>query len=101
CPGLWNDAHLAAWRRIVEFVHTYTPARVGLQLGHAGAKGATKKMWEGVDIPLESGEWPLIAPSDIQYLDGISQVARAMTRRDMDRVRDEFLRATKLGIEAG
>jgi anthraniloyl-CoA monooxygenase len=101
CTGLWNDAHREAWTRIVRFVHGYTPARIGLQLGHAGAKGATKRMWEGIDEPLPEGGWPLIAPSEVQYLHGISQTARAMTRADMDRVRDEFVRATELGAAAG
>lgn len=101
CPGLWNEKHLAEWSRIVRFVHEYTPAKIGLQLGHAGAKGATRKMWDAVDMPLESGAWPLIAPSETQYLTGISQVARAMTREDMVRVRDEFVHTTKLGADAG
>ncbi len=101
CAGLWTDAHREAWARTVRFVHGHTPARIGLQLGHAGAKGATRRMWEGVDQPLDEGGWPLIAPSEAQYLDGISQVARAMTRADMDRVRDEFVRAVRMGNEAG
>ena len=101
CPGLWNDAQRDAWARIVSFVHTHSDARIGLQLGHAGAKGATKKMWEGIDIPLLEGDWPLIAPSEVQYLKGVSQTARAMTRAEMDRVRDEFVRSTQLGTAAG
>jgi anthraniloyl-CoA monooxygenase len=101
CTGLWNDAHRDAWARVVRFVHEHSGARIGLQLGHAGAKGATKKMWEGIDQPLPDGEWPLIAPSRIQYLEGVSQTAREMTRADMDRVREEFVRATVLGLEAG
>jgi anthraniloyl-CoA monooxygenase len=101
CPGLWNEAQLAEWARVVRFVHEHTSAKIGLQLGHAGAKGATRKMWEGVDIPLEHGGWPLIAPSEAQYLEGVSQVARAMTREDMDRVKGEFVRATELGERAG
>jgi anthraniloyl-CoA monooxygenase len=101
CTGLWNERHRDAWTRIVRFVHTHSEAKIGLQLGHAGAKGATKKMWEGVDQPLPSGEWPLIAPSEIQYLPGISQVAAAMNEADMDRVTAEFVRATELGIAAG
>ncbi|NUQ13530.1 MAG: FAD-dependent monooxygenase, partial [Gemmatimonadaceae bacterium] len=101
CTGLWTEAHRDAWARIVRFVHEHSDARIGLQLGHAGGKGATKKMWEGVDEPLPSGGWPLIAASEQQYLPGISQVARAMTEDDMDRVVDEFVRATRLGIEAG
>ncbi len=101
CPGLWTDAHRDAWARIVRFVHDYSPARIGLQLGHAGAKGSTKKMWDGIDQPLPDGNWPLIAPTETEYLTGISQRARAMTRTDMDRVRDEFVHATRLGAAAG
>jgi len=101
CPGMWNAAHRDAWARIVRFVHQHSAARIGLQLGHAGAKGATKTMWDGVDQPLESGAWPLIAASPLQYLHGVSQVAREMSADDMDRVVDEFVRATELGIEAG
>ncbi|MBX7119265.1 MAG: bifunctional salicylyl-CoA 5-hydroxylase/oxidoreductase [Gemmatimonadaceae bacterium] len=101
CPGLWTTGHREAWARVVRFVHEWTPARIGLQLGHAGAKGSTRRMWEGIDQPLPEGNWPLIAPSETEYLAGVSQRARAMTRADMDRVRDEFVRATRLGAEAG
>ena len=101
CTGVWNEAHRDAWARIVRFVHEYSPAKIGLQLGHSGGKGATKKMWEGVDQPLSSGEWPLMAASEQQYLPGVSQVARAMTVAEMDRVTEEFVRATELGRSAG
>ncbi len=101
CPGMWNGTHRDAWARIVRFVHQHSRAKIGLQLGHAGAKGATKTMWDGVDQPLESGGWPLLAASPLQYLDGISQTAREMTVVDMDRVVNEFSHATELGIEAG
>jgi anthraniloyl-CoA monooxygenase len=101
CTGLWNEAHRDAWTRIVRFVHDYSPAKIGLQLGHSGGKGATKRMWEGVDQPLPSGEWPVMSASGTQYLPGVSQVARPMTEADMDRVTAEFVRATRLGVEAG
>jgi len=101
CPGLWNESHREAWERIVRFVHEHSRAKIGLQLGHAGAKGATKKMWEGIDQPLPEGAWPLIAPSETQYLKGVSDLAREMTRADMDRVREEFVHATTLGADAG
>jgi anthraniloyl-CoA monooxygenase len=101
CTGLWNEKHRDLWTRIVRFVHEYTPARIGLQLGHAGAKGATKKMWEGVDQPLPSGGWPLIAASETRYLPEESQVAREMNEEDMERVVAEFVRATSLGVQAG
>ena len=101
CPGMWDDDQRDMWARIVRFVHEHTPAKIGLQLGHAGAKGATKTMWDGIDQPLESGAWPLIAASETQYLDGISQTAREMTRDDMRRVTEEFVQATHRAVAAG
>ncbi|MBX3131935.1 MAG: bifunctional salicylyl-CoA 5-hydroxylase/oxidoreductase [Gemmatimonadaceae bacterium] len=101
CPGLWTDAQRDGWTRIVRFVHEHSGAKIGMQLGHAGAKGSTKKMWEGIDQPLPDGNWPLIAPSETQYLKGVSQLAREMTRADMDRVRGEFVAATRRAAEAG
>ena len=102
CPGLWNAAQRDAWARIVAFVHRESPAKIGLQLGHAGPKGSTNAPWQhtGADHPLAEGNWPLIAPSARPYLpDGT--VPRAMTRADMDRVRDDFVHSTRLAAEAG
>jgi anthraniloyl-CoA monooxygenase len=100
CAGLYRDAHVDGWRRIVEFVHRHGHARIGAQLGHSGRKGSTKVMWEGEDQPLPDGNWPLIAPSPLQYLP-VSQVPREMTRADMDAVRDEFVAATERAEAAG
>lgn len=101
CTGLWNDAQQAAWARIVEFAHANGGTKVALQLGHAGRKGATKRAWEGADRPLDEGAWPLLAPSPLPYLEGVSAVPRAMTRDDMDAVRDHFVAATRRGAAAG
>lgn len=101
CPGLYESAHTAAWRRIVDFVHAHTDARIGIQLGHAGPKGSTRAMWDGIDQPLAQGNWPLIAASEQQYLPGISQVARAATAEDLARVEAEFVRATRAADAAG
>ena len=101
CPGLWNTAQRDGWKRIVDFVHTNSDAKIAIQLGHAGAKGSTRVAWEGIDLPLEQGNWPLISASPQQYLDGVSDWSHAMTRADMDRVRDDFVQATRLAIEAG
>ena len=101
CPGLWNAAQRDAWKRIVDFVHAHSDAKIAMQLGHAGAKGSTRVPWEGEDLPLESGNWPLISASPQQYLDGTSDWSEAMTRADMDRVRDDFVRATRYAAEAG
>ena len=101
CPGLWNAAQRDGWKRIVDFVHANSDAKIALQLGHAGAKGSTRVAWEGVDRPLETGNWPLISASPQQYLDGVSDWSRAMTRDDMDRVREDFVRATRFAAAAG
>jgi anthraniloyl-CoA monooxygenase len=102
CPGLWTDAQGARWQRIVEFVHTNSSAKIAMQLGHAGPKGSTCVPWDGGDDqPLPAGGWPLIAASTQQYLDGLSPVARAMTRAAMDRVRDDFVAATRRAAAAG
>src|SRR5690606_23696447 len=100
CAGLYTPEHVTAWRRITDFVHRTSPAKIGIQLGHAGRKGATKLMWEGMDEPLESGGWPLIAPSPLPYLEH-SQVPREMTRADMDEVREQFVRSARMAIDAG
>jgi anthraniloyl-CoA monooxygenase len=47
CPGLWNEAQRDAWKRIVDFVHANSEAKIAMQLGHAGAKGSTRVPWEG------------------------------------------------------
>ena len=101
CPGLWNDEQQTAWQRIVAFVHGNSTAKIAMQLGHAGAKGSTRVPWEGEDLPLQAGNWPLLSASPQQYLDGVSAWSRAMTRADMDRVRDEFVAATKRAAQAG
>lgn len=100
CAGLYTRSHADAWARVVRFVHDHTPAKIGVQLGHAGRKGSTALMWEGMDRPLAEGNWPLIAPSPLPYLP-TSQVPEPMTRAQMDTVRDDFVRATRLAERAG
>ena len=100
CAGIYQQEHVAAWRRIVDFVHAHSAAKIGMQLAHAGRKGATKRSWEGIDQPLDDGGWPLIAPSPLPYLPQ-SQTPREMTRDDMDKVRDDFTAAARLADLAG
>ena len=100
CLGLWNEEQAAGWKRFVEFVHGNSTAKVGIQLGHAGRKGATKLAWEGIDQPLAEGDWPLISASALPYLKN-SQVPKAMDRVDMDRVKADFVRATELAVTTG
>lgn len=100
CTGIYTDAHVTAWRRITDFVHQRSKAKMGIQLGHAGRKGSTKVPWEAQDAPLDSGNWELIAPSALAYAKQ-NQVPRAMTRADMDRVKADHVAATKRAIDAG
>ncbi|HSO36474.1 MAG TPA: bifunctional salicylyl-CoA 5-hydroxylase/oxidoreductase [Labilithrix sp.] len=100
CAGMYLPEHVTAWRRIVDHVHATTASRIGLQLGHAGRKGATKVMWEGSDRPLESGNWPIMSASPLPYYPD-SQVPREMDRADMDRVREEYVLAAQRAEEAG
>ena len=100
CAGMYLDGHVAAWRRIVEYVHRETDAKIGIQLAHAGRKGSTRPPWEGNNEPLATGNWPLLAASAIPYLP-TCQTPREMTRADMDEVRDAFVRAARMSQEAG
>lgn len=101
CTGLYKEAHVAAWKRVVDFVHENTPAKIAVQIAHAGRKGATCVPWEGgYDTPLKSGGWPLLAASAIPYKAG-SQTPKAMDRADMDAVKAEFVRAAQYALRAG
>ena len=105
CPGLWTDAQRDAWQRIVLWVHINTDAKIGMQLGHAGAKGSARRAWDGDELPLPSDgpdpNWPLVSASPQQYLTGISQMAREITRDEMDAVREQFVAATERAADAG
>jgi anthraniloyl-CoA monooxygenase len=100
CAGLWNAKQAADWARIVHFIHAHTSARVGAQLGHSGRKGSTKLLWEGVDQPLDEGNWEILGPSPLRYLP-VSQVPHEMARSDMAAVRAQFVRSTELAELAG
>ena len=100
CTGMWNSDHVSAWKRIVDFVHANSRAKICLQLGHSGGKGSTRIGWEGNDVPLDDGNWPLVAASDIRW-SPISQQPKPMTQSDMRTVRDQFVAAVLMGLEAG
>jgi len=102
CAGMYKPEHVTAWRRVVDFVHAHSEAKIGMQLAHAGRKASTRLGWEGNDKPLGPDEdpWPVMAPSPIAYTEE-NQVPREMTRADMDQVRDDFVCAAAMAAEAG
>lgn len=100
CTGMYKPEHVAAWQRIVDFVHTHSRAKIGLQLGHAGRKASTRVLWEGDNEPLPKGNWSIMAASPIPYSPH-SQVPREMDRTDLDDVRNAFARATAMAVQAG
>ena len=95
CPGLYAPEHQLAWKRIVDWIHTHSDAKFAVQLGHAGAKASTRVAWEGTDQPLANGNWPIVSASPQQYLEGVSQVSREMSRQDMDEVKAQFVASTQ------
>ena len=101
CTGIWNDSQEAGWKRIVDYIHANGNARVSLQIGHAGRKGSTRLAWDAIDQPLVSGGWSVLAPSPLAYIPGVSPVPKAMDRTDMDRIKAEFVAATRRAVGAG
>jgi anthraniloyl-CoA monooxygenase len=101
CAGLYKREQVAEWRRIVEFVHRWTGAKIAMQLGHAGRKGSTRRLWEGDNLPLPDGNWPIVSASAIPYYVGISQIPREISREQMDQVREDYVRAARWAQEAG
>lgn len=100
CPGLYAPDHESAWKRLVDFVHAETDAKICAQLGHSGPKGSTQLGWQEMDAPLAHGNWPVMAASAIAW-SSRNQVPRAMNRTDMDRVRDQFVAAAEMADRAG
>lgn len=101
CPGLWNDAQAEAWRRIVTTIHTHTPARIGVQIGHAGRKGSTRPLWEGFSKPLADGSnWPLVAPSPIPW-SPVNQVPSEASREDLIAIAAQHVAAARRAVAAG
>ncbi len=100
CAGLYTQGQEAAWRRIVDFVHSGTTARIGVQLGHSGRKGSTRLMWEGIDEPLAEGNWEVCGPSPLPYSPA-SQVPRELTAGELAGITAQFTSAARAAARAG
>lgn len=100
CTGLYAPAHEAAWTRLVDFVHRETDAKIAMQIGHSGAKGSTQLGWEAMDAPLPEGNWPVLGASPVPWSEQ-NQIPRALTRADMDTVRDQHVRSAEMAERCG
>ncbi|MEI9994221.1 MAG: hypothetical protein WDM91_06480 [Rhizomicrobium sp.] len=101
CTGLWSDRQEDDWKRLVEFVHRTTPAKMALQLGHAGRKGSTDVPERGADLPMRAGNWPIYSASPLAYFEDRSDTPVALDRAKMDEVRESFVASARRGARAG
>ncbi|MFF4187499.1 bifunctional salicylyl-CoA 5-hydroxylase/oxidoreductase [Streptomyces sp. NPDC001691] len=102
CAGLYTAEQAGAWRRIADFVHHQAPGTAfGIQLGHSGRKGSTRLMWDGIDQPLDTGNWPLAAASPLPYRPGVNQVPHALDRAGLTAVREQFTAAARRAADCG
>ncbi len=99
--GLWNEAQRDAFKRIVDFCHGQSKAKLCMQLGHSGRKGSTQLGWQRMDHPLDSGNWPVVSASPIAYYEGISQVPRELSRSEMTQIVGQFEKSTRYADQAG
>jgi anthraniloyl-CoA monooxygenase len=101
CTGLYTDEQGDAWRRVVDFVHGASPAKIGVQLGHSGRKGSTRLMWEGMDEPLPAGNWEVVGPSPLAYRAGVNQTPRELSAAELAQIREQFVASTRRAVAAG
>ena len=101
CPGIWNDEQKAAWKRIADWIHANSDCKFAMQIGHAGAKASTRLAWDGTDLPLASGNWPIVSASAQQYIPGVSQTAKALSKAEMETIQQQFVQAARDCIDIG
>ncbi|WP_239134151.1 bifunctional salicylyl-CoA 5-hydroxylase/oxidoreductase [Rugosimonospora africana] len=101
CTGIWTDEQARQWLRLTDFVHRESAAKVGIQLGHSGRKGSTRLMWDGIDEPLDDGNWEVVGPSPLPYRPGVNQRPRELTEEDLARIRQQFVDAARRADAAG
>ena len=100
CTGLYSAEQEQSWKRIVDFVHGQSSAKIGVQLGHSGRKGSTKLMWEGIDQPLEQDNWTVVGPSALPYSPA-GQTPRELSATDLDAITAEFVASAQAAARAG
>lgn len=100
CAGIYTEQQAQEWERIVDFVHTNSSAKIAMQLGHAGPKGAVQRLWQGAFEPLNGQGWPLKAASAKPYGSGYP-IPKAIDRAEMQEIIEQFVSAAKRADQAG
>lgn len=98
CTGMYHEDHVAGWKRVTDFVHRHSSAKIGLQIGHAGRKAGYSIPWEGSKVLTE--EWKRIAPSALPW-NSQSPTPVAMDEAEMDRIEAAFVWSAKAAARAG
>ncbi|MCC2095630.1 MAG: hypothetical protein KDJ29_01990 [Hyphomicrobiales bacterium] len=100
CAGMYLPEHVPAWKRVTDFTHTHTQAKIGIQLAHAGRKGSIGRSWEKYDLMREEDKWDVIAPSPIPFTPD-RPLPKEMTKQDIVDTIDAFARAARMSVDAG
>ena len=100
CAGLYHPTHEAAWRRLVDFVHAETEAKICCQIGHSGRKGSTRLGWEGMDRPLAENNWSILSASPLPW-SAQNATPREITRAEMDEICQQFVASAEMAMRAG
>ncbi|AZA77540.1 NADPH dehydrogenase NamA [Chryseobacterium sp. G0186] len=96
CMGIWNDEQAEKLQQIVEFVHSHSESKIGIQLAHAGRKGST---WNNQQISLEEG-WETVAPSSIPYHPS-ERIPHALSTDEVKELVQNFKMAARKAVKAG
>ena len=100
CTGLYSEKHELAWKKIIDFIHLETEAKISCQIGHSGRKGSTQLGWEEMDAPLKADNWSIISASSIPWSDN-NAVPEEMTEQKMEEVLKQFVSSTEMANRAG
>ena len=100
CTGLYSEKHELAWKKIIDFIHLETDAKISCQIGHSGRKGSTQLGWEEMDVPLKADNWSIISASSIPWSDS-NAVPEEMTEQKMEEVLKQFVSSTEMANRAG
>lgn len=99
CPGIWNFEQVAAWAKVVEFIHSQG-AKAAIQLAHAGRKGSTYREWSGKgSVPLEKGGWQTVSAT-AEAFEGYEAPRELSASEVVDLVHD-WAQAAKHAVLAG